>query len=286
MKNLLNKKIIVAYSGSRSILAKSFVKQYYKNFIFKPYIGDITNYKNVNLWLRNNIDINIFINFAAITSPSVCEKNKKKALDVNFKSVIKLLDLLNNIKMNNFNYFLSLSSSHVFKKSRFKLKENSIKNPTNYYGLSKLALEDYILKNQKKFKFKLGIARIFNYYNRGVKKGFFVNDIIKKLKVKKTLIKFDNVNSYRDFISMKDINTALFMMINLKLINDYNVCTGKKILLSDIINYLNKVYKKKIVILNDNQNDNQNDALIGSNSKLKKKGWKITKKSFFNELHK
>jgi nucleoside-diphosphate-sugar epimerase len=183
--------------------------------------------------------------------------------------------------MNNFNYFLSLSTSHVFKKSRFKLKENSIKNPTNYYGLSKLALEDYILKNQKKFKFKLGIARIFNYYNKGTKKGFFVNDIIKKLKVKKTLIKFNNVNSYRDFISMKDINTALFMMINLKLINDYNVCTGKKILLSDIINYLNKVYKKKIVILNDNQND----ALIGSNSKLKKKGWKITKKSFFNELH-
>ena len=27
-----------------------------------------------------------------------------------------------------------------------------------------------------------------------------------------------------------------------------------------------------------------NDGLIGSNSKLKNKGWKITKKSFFNEL--
>ena len=281
MKNHLdNKKLVIAYIGTKSVLAKSFVKSYYKNFILKSYSGDITDNKKIDSWLRKNIDINIFINFAAITSPSICEKNKKKAIDVNFKSVTKLLNLLNNIQMNNFNYFLSLSTSHVFKKTRFKLKESSIKKPTNYYGISKLALENYILKNQKKFRFKIGIARIFNYYNGGSKKGFFINDIIEKLKVKKKIIKFDNVNSYRDYISMKDINTAFFKMINLRLINDYNICSGEKIYLPDIINHLNKKYKKNIFILNDKRNED----LIGSNSKLKKKGWKITKKSFFNEL--
>ena len=182
--------------------------------------------------------------------------------------------------MIDFNYFLSLSTSHVFKKSHLKLKESSTKKPTNHYGISKLALENYILKNQKKYKFKVGIARIFNYFNGGSKKGFFVNDIIEKLKVKKNNIEFDNVNSYRDFISMRDINTALFKMINLKLINDYNICSGEKIYLPDIINHLNNKYKKNIIILNDKRNDD----LIGSNSKLKKKGWNTTKKSFFNEL--
>ena len=280
MKNHLNKKIVVGYIGSKSILAKSFVKQYYKHFIFRSYIGDITNFKKIDFWLRKNIDINIFINFAAISSPKKCEKNKKKAMDVNFKSAAKLLNLLNNIQMNDFNYFLSLSTSHVFKKSRFKLKESSTKKPKNYYGLSKLALENYIFRNKKKFKFKIGIARIFNYYNKGLKKGFFVNDIIKKLNDKKKIIKFDNVNSYRDFLSMKDINSALLKMINLKLINDYNICSGKKIYLPDIIYHLNKKYKKNIFILNNKRNDD----LIGSNSKLKKVGWKITNKSFFNEL--
>ena len=281
MKNHLNKKkLVIGYTGTKSVLAKSFVKSYYKNFILKSYTGDITNYAKVDSWLRKNIDINIFINFAAITSTTICEKNKKKATDVNFISVIKLLILLNNIQMIDFNYFLSLSTSHVFKKSHLKLKENSTKEPTNHYGVSKLALENYILKNQKKFKFKVGIARIFNYYNEGSKKGFFINDIIKKLKIKKKIIKFDNINSYRDYISMKDINTALFKMINLRLINDYNICSGEKIYLPDIINHLNKKYKKNIFILNDKRNED----LIGSNSKLKKKGWKITKKSFFNEL--
>ena len=281
MKNHLNKKkLVIGYTGTKSVLAKSFVKSYYKNFILKSYTGDITNYAKVDLWLKKNIDINIFINFAAITSTTICEKNKKKATYVNFISVIKLLNLLNNTQMIDFNYFLSMSTSHVFKKSQFKLKESSTKKPTNHYGVSKLALENYILKNQKKFKFKIGIARIFNYYNGGSKKGFFINDIIEKLKKKKKIIKFDNVNSYRDFISMKDINTALFKMINLRLINDYNICSGKKIYLPDIINYLNKKYKEKILILNDKRHED----LIGSNFKLKKKGWNITKKSFFNEL--
>jgi len=278
LKNHLNKnKLVIAYIGAKSVLAKSFAKCYCKNFIFKPYMSDITNHKKLNLWLVKNTDINIFINFAAITSTTTCEKNKKKALDVNFKSVIRLLNLLNNIKMNNFNYFLSLSTSHVFKKSSFKLTESSQKKPTNYYGISKLALEKYISKNKKKFKFRIGVARIFNYYNLGAKKGFFVNDIIKKLNLKKKLIAFNNVNSYRDFISMKDINTALFTMVNLKLINDYNVCSGEKIYLPDIIYLLNKKFKKNISFLNDKRDD----YLIGSNAKLKSKGWDFTKKSFY-----
>ena len=278
MKNHLNKnKLVIAYIGVKSVLAKSFVRCYCKNFIFKPYVGDITNHKKLSSWLVKNTDINIFINFAAITSTTTCEKNKKKALDVNFKSVIRLLNLLNNIKMNNFNYFLSLSTSHVFKKSSFKLTESSQKKPTNYYGISKLALEKYISKNKKKFKFRIGVARIFNYYNLGAKKGFFVNDIIKKLILKKKLITFNNVNSYRDFISMKDINTALFTMINLRLINEYNVCSGEKIYLPDIIYLFNKKFKKNISILSNRRDD----CIIGSNAKLKSKGWNFTKKSFY-----
>tara|TARA_B100001057_G_scaffold202598_1_gene203357 strand:- start:2970 stop:3821 length:852 start_codon:yes stop_codon:yes gene_type:complete len=283
LKNRSNKnQVVVAYTGPKSVLAKSFVKHYRNKFIFKSYTGDVRDYKSINLWLKKNTDINIFINFAAITSNKNCEKDKKKALDVNYKSITKLLNLINKIPMKNFNYFLSISSSHVFKKSNSKLSENSIKKPLNYYGITKLALENYIFKNQNKFRFKIGIARIFNYYNKGQKKGFFINDVIKRLKENKKIIKFNNVNAYRDFISMKDINIALFKMINLKLTNDYNICSGKKVFLPDIINHLSKIYKKKVLIINSKKSS----MLIGSNAKLRKKGWKITNKKLFNELYK
>ena len=280
MRNPSNKRLIVAYIGSKSTLAKSFAKNYCNNFILKKYSGDIRDYKKISSWLKRNKDINVFINFAAITSIKVCEKFKKRALDVNCNSVVKLLYLLESSKMNNFNYFLSISTSHVFKKSNFKLKENSLKKPTNYYGYSKLCLEKFILDNKKLFKFKIGIARIFNYYNKNSRKGFFINDVINKLKNKKKIVKFDKVNSYRDFISMNYINTALFKMINSKLINDYNICSGKKIFLPDIINKLNKKYRNKTVII-DNKSSN---SLIGSNNKLKKKGWKIFKEKNFYEI--
>ena len=280
MKNHSNKKIIIGYVGKKSVLAKSFINNYKKLFIFKAFKGDIRESRKLEIWLKKNKDINIFINFAAITSSSICQKFKKTALDVNYKSAVKLLDLLNKVKMNNFIYFLSLSTSHVFKKSNFKLTENSEKKPSTYYGFTKNTLEKYILKNQNNYTFKIGVARIFNYYNKGLKKGFFINDIVEKLKNRKMFIEFKDINTYRDFISMDDINTALLKMINLKLVNDYNICSGKKIYLPKIVNFLNKKFKNKTISFEKKFTY----GLIGSNIKLKRKGWKIKNKDFLNGL--
>lgn len=283
MKNhLIKKRIVIGYLGYNSVLARSFKNFYSKKFLFKHYTDDITNLRKIDLWLTKNNDINILINFAAITSQKKCERFKKKAKAVNFTGVVNLLKYLNKIKKHNISYFLSLSTSHVFKRTNLILKENSEKKPINYYGKSKLALEKYIIKNQNKFMFNVGIARVFNYYNKNLKKGFFVNDVIEKLKTNKKKISFYNINTYRDFISIKDINKAIFLMITLKLKNDYNICSGIKIFLPDIVSYLNKKYKKKILIINNKKNN----SIVGSNFKLKKKGWKIIQKSFFNELPK
>ena len=49
-----------------------------------------------------------------------------------------------------------------------------IRKKTNYYGVTKLKLENYILTNKKKFNYKIGIGRIFNYYNSEAKKRVFL----------------------------------------------------------------------------------------------------------------
>ena len=280
MKNpSIKKKTIIGYFGTKSVLAKSFIKTYSKKFVFKKFSGDIRNLKEIDIWIKKNNKIKILINFAAITSVEKCEIFKKKAMEVNCNSVINILNLINNNK-NNINYFLSLSTSHVFQGSKLKLKENSKKKPKNYYGKTKLKLENFILNNQNKFKFRIGIGRIFNYYNYGSKKGFFINDVINKLRKNKKIVTFYNTNTHRDFISMTDINKALLKMINLKLKNDFNICSSKKIYLPDIINHFNIKFKRKVIFSNNKKNLN----LIGSNLKLKKKGWKITKKNFLNDL--
>ncbi len=272
----------IGYSGKKSGLAKSFINQYKKKFIFKCYKKNISNKKGFDNWIKKNNDLNIFINFAAITSPKKCNMNKKKSFDTNYISVVNMLKIINRNNIKNFKYFLCLSSSHVFKKSKKKLNEKSKREPSNYYGYTKKLLEDYVLKNQNKFYYNIGIARIFNFYNKLSNKNFFINDVLKKLNSNKKKIYFENINTFRDFLSMSDINSALYLMIKLQLINDFNICSGKKIKLKDIIIYLSKMKQNKKDIIFDNKSSKD---LIGSNIKLKKKGWKIKYKNFFNQLN-
>ena len=107
-----------------------------------------------------------------------------------------------------------------------------------------------------------------------------MNDIIQKLKNKKKIIRFKNINTYRDFVSMEDINTGLLKMIQLKLVNDYNICSGVKIYLPNIINFLNKKFKNKFIYFKKNITL----SIYGSNVKLRKKGWKIKNKNLLNEF--
>ena len=63
-------------------------------------------------------------------------------------------------------------------------------------------------------------------------------------------------------------------MINLKLENDYNVCSGNKFYLKEIINNLNKKLLMKTLIFKGIKSK----SLIGSNLKLKNTGWNCKRK--------
>ncbi len=279
MRKHFNKKKIIGISAPKSILAKNFIKKFRKKYSFLIYKQDITNSRAFDKWIKLNKNINIFINFAAITSKIDCEKFKSKALNVNYKGVVGILKILNKNYLDNFYYFLSLSSSHVFKKSNRVLNEKSFKQPDNYYGVSKLFMEKYIYKNKNNYKFKIAIARIFNYFTTDTKKSFFVNDVIKKLKSKKKLITFKSVDTYRDFVDIDDLVNSLDFLLENKLAGEYNVSSGRKYFLKDIIKEININYKKKLKFF-----DTKKKSLIGSNLKIVNKGFKFKKLSSFKNL--
>tara|TARA_Y100000389_G_C17447422_1_gene512473 strand:- start:1228 stop:2067 length:840 start_codon:yes stop_codon:yes gene_type:complete len=279
LRKHFNKKKIIGISAPKSILAKNFIKKFRKKYSFLIYKQDITNSRAFDKWIKLNKNINIFINFAAITSKIDCEKFKSKALNVNYKGVVGILKILNKNYLDNFYYFLSLSSSHVFKKSNRVLNEKSFKQPDNYYGVSKLFMEKYIYKNKNNYKFKIAIARIFNYFTTDTKKSFFVNDVIKKLKSKKKLITFKSVDTYRDFVDIDDLVNSLDFLLENKLAGEYNVSSGRKYFLKDIIKEININYKKKLKFF-----DTKKKSLIGSNLKIVNKGFKFKKLSSFKNL--
>lgn len=265
-------KQIVGITGASGVLGKYFIRHSKKKFIFKIYKDKIENSSILTKWLKKNKNIEIFLHFAAIASVVDSKKNKERTFLINTNSTIKLLQTLKKLQNNKLKYFLFASTSHVYKPSFNKIKENAERSPINSYGKSKKRVEDFIIKNRKFFLFKIGIARIFNFYNISQKKGFFIPDIISKFRNKKTkLLKIKKVNTFRDYINLRDLVDILLYLINNKIDKPINIGSGIKLNLINIIKKLKTKYKSKI---NIDYETKKYPGLVADISFLRKIGYK------------
>ena len=212
-----------------------------KKINYSYFREDIRDKKAVLKWiLKNNLDA--VIHLAAIVPIKVVNKDKKKAYEVNFNGTKNIVD---SILVSNVRWLFFSSTSHVYKSSKYKLSENSKIKPISYYGRTKLLGEKYIIKKYKKTEVNYSIGRIFSTANNNQKKNYLVPDLKRKIKKTKKLVTLENLNHYRDFISMKDISKIIFTLYRKKFNGIINIGTGKSVLLKDIARIICKKYKKK-----------------------------------------
>lgn len=238
----------VGITGSSGILGSHFIKKYRKKFNFKIFNKRLEKKRDIEDWIKKNKNINIFIHMGAIASINQAAKYPKKTFSVNSKASIQFLKLIKKNNLKKLKYFLFISTSHIYKPSFNPLSEISKKKPANVYGKSKLKVENYILKNKKNFNFKIGIARIFNFYSKKQKKGFFIPDIIKKISFRKREIYFKKINTFRDYIDLNDICEILYFMISKKINKPLNVGSGERINLLNIIDIIKNKLKSSTII--------------------------------------
>ena len=264
-------KEIVGITGASGILGKYFIKKYKNKFDFRIFKKRIEKNKDVEFWIKKNKNIKIFIHMAAIASISEASKSTKKTYLINTLSSIKLLKLIKRLNLSHLKYFLFISSSHVYKPSFNPISENSKKLPASIYGHSKLKVEKYINNNTKNFNFQIGVARIFNYYSKDQKKGFFIPDIKKKISYSKKKIYFEKVNTFRDYSNIDFINKILYFMIKNKISKPLNVGSGKSINLKNIINQIKKKMNSNIKIDFEKK---KYPGLVSNTKLLRKLGFK------------
>lgn len=269
MNKAYKKKIII--TGGRGLLGSNFYIRYKKKFNIIRYPYRIEHFSKFQKWVRNK-DFDYFIHFAALTKSESIKRRKSLNL-INVKSTLNIIESLNRENIKNFKYFLFISSSHVYGTSSKKIKENKKTTPNNSYGLSKKKVEDFIFKNRKKYKFKIGVARVFNSTGPKQKIGNFVPDMIKKIK-KNNFI--DNVNQYRDFIHIDDVMDSLMLLIKKKFYRPINISSGKKINLTQVCKIINQTYVKKNIIFGKKRGKD----LYGDNKLLKSIG-----KRKFNNIY-
>jgi nucleoside-diphosphate-sugar epimerase len=255
-----------AITGSSGVLG-SYIIQKNPKVNFLKFKGDITNKKEITNWiLKKNFDV--FLHLAAIVPTSEISKNYIKAKKVNYdatKNIVDALLLKKNI------WFFYASSSHVYSSSPNKIRENSKLKPITLYGKLKYMSELYILKKLEKSKINYCVGRIFSFTCFRQKESFLVPSIFKKNKTtSNSLVVFKNTNHFRDFVSISDINRAIFFLLKKKATGIFNIGSGKKINLSLLVKKICKIFNNTPVF----KKNHKITYLVANIKKIRKLGWR------------
>jgi nucleoside-diphosphate-sugar epimerase len=266
---------VCGITGGTSVLGKELISLYKNKIRFKKFLGDIKNSKHVNKWVKKN-NFDFIIHLAAIVPTNIVEKNLIEARKVNVIGSLNLARSILESKKNIWFFYASTSHVYQFKNKKKKLTEKSKLNPYSNYGKTKLEAENLLISEFKKNK-KINclcIGRIFSFTNYNQKKSFLIPGLVEKIKKEKKKVELYNLNHFRDFLLLKDICLAIWILMKKKKSGIFNICSGEAVNLADIAKMICSKLKKDLKI----NNLKNFTYIVGNNIKLKKLGWVTTKK--------
>ena len=156
-------------------------------------------------------------------------------------------------------------------------------NPSNPYAISKASLDFFASTFQKVNNLNIYISRSFNHIGPGQSDSFVTSDFARQIAeietdLRQPVIHVGNIDVCRDFLDVRDVVRAYECIIQKGRPGQaYNVCSGKKRKISEILDILLALsIKKNISIKVDAIKLRPIDikVIYGDNSKLKKEtGW-------------
>ena len=237
----------------------------YSNFTFVK--GDVTNYELINQHLHGK---DIIIPLAAIVGAPACEKNPRWAREVNYNSMV---NILNNINEDQWIIFPTTNSGYgIGEKDSFCTEESPLR-PISQYGIEKVEIEKLVL--QRKNSVSLRLATVFGISPR-MRTDLLVNDFTLRAFKDKFIVLFEG-HFRRNYIHVKDVTNAfLFAIQNFDVMKGeaFNVGLSsanltKLELCQEIKNFLPELY---IINAEVGEDKDKRDYLV-SNEKLEKLGW-------------
>ena len=233
---------------------------------------DLTDYKSLKKIKISNIDS--VVHLAGQSSGPKSFNIPELDLKLN---LISTINIINFCKKNKIKKIIFSSTFAVYGdvKDKEKISENEKCDPKSFYAISKYASEKYLVQLCNKYKINWNILRFFNVYgpgqdlsrtDQGIVSIFL--DLIRnnnKIKVNGSLKRF------RDLIYIDDvINSIILTMKNKKYTNKiYNVGTGKKTTVHELIKKISKLYNKDKILRVSISNSTPGD-ILGCYADIKK----------------
>ena len=211
----------------------------------------------------------IIIPLAGLVGAPLCEKNKKEAVEVNFRAIKNCVQNLKNKKI----IFLMSNSGYGVGKKNEYCDENSPLNPISLYGKTKCDAEKEVIKTKNYVCFRLATVFGFSYRMRS---DVMVNNFVYNA-IKTNKLELFEPHFRRNFIHVKDVVDCIIYTINnfKKMKNNiYNAGLNSanitKIQLAKLIK--KNIKTLKISEIKGIKDPDQRNYFV-SNNKLKKKGF-------------
>ncbi len=259
-------------------------KNFFVNKNVKYLKCDVRNYKILKKIILE-YKPNFIFHLAAKSHPNFSFNNPIETINTNIKGTINLLEICRNFYKSP--KIILACSSAQYGSRKFKdlpMKETDVFAPEHIYGLSKVFQDKLGSQYCKMYSLNIVKAILFNTSGPGKSKDVF-NDICiqfakQKNSEKQIIIRCGNLNNQRDFMHVDDVVEGLYVLSQKgKKGQEYNIGSGKLTKVREIINFLEKFYKKKIKIVYDKSLHRKFDEkfICSSNQKIKFLNWKPKK---------
>ncbi len=250
---------------------------------------DLTDHQKVQSLIKNISPDEIY-NLAAQSSVARSFADPGDTMSFNIQSVINLLEAIRTIdpKIR----FYQASSSEMFgKASSLPVTEDSRLNPLSPYAASKATAHMLVNDYRKTYDIFAVAGILFNHESYLRAPGFFVKKVIQDSILihqgKKDVLSVGNIEVRRDFGYGPKYVEAMWKMLQTDKPEDYMICSGRSILLKDIILYVFHYFHippSKLIVDPRFYRPNDIDDIYGDNTKAKRQLHWEYEHSFYDVL--
>ncbi|HYC30509.1 MAG TPA: GDP-mannose 4,6-dehydratase [Chitinophagaceae bacterium] len=223
-----------------------------------------------------SIPIDELYNLAAQSSVSLSFKQPIGTLQFNINSVLNILEAIRLVSPHI--RFYQASSSEMFGKiSELPITEESKFHPLSPYAISKVAAHHITINYRESYNLYSCCGILFNHESYLRSENFFIKKLIgSALNIKhgkKEYVEFGNLEVKRDFGWSPRYVEAMWLMLQQDRPDDYVICSGKSVLLKDIVCYVFSklgIAEEKIRISNKFYRPTDIEDIYGSSEKARK----------------
>lgn len=242
-----------------------FVGTHIKNALSSEY--EIESFGREEIDIRNTSDVNHLIttsrpdrliHLASITTLEESIRDPKETYDITFYGTLNILNALKGIGFSGRMLYVSSSEVYGFpKETELPVTEKNELRPRSPYAVAKIAAEALCYQFSQNEDFDIVIARPFNHIGPGQSERFFVSKFAKqiieiKYNLREKVLHVGELDITRDFTDVRDIISAYQLLLE-KATNGevFNVCSGKEILIRNILNKLVEISNIQLEIRHD-----------------------------------